>query len=606
MTCRLCACIVCTLIAISLGPISAQSAPEGEPAFAGIWTIRSAIRGHGSGGTGALYYDQSWDQLVKKWKSLGGRGQYLADVESYRRDGAWRYAAVWRVGPRQGALLLAPWEKFVATWKKLAITQELIDLEVIHDGQDWKFLGVWRLKPKPTPGFGALFVGLSWDELLAKRAKLAKSQYLADVETYVKNGKRLFAGVWRLGGGNGALYWQNKWKAFAALNHKLRARQRMVDFELFQTGDGRWNFLGVWRVAKNGGPLEASTAKRTFRPLHAAQFVDLWKAHAKRFTLTGLAVATPGDGRKSSGVRRIDYLGNHPADRNAGWNEDLQGVATDRHAWYFTNMEEIWKFPLTHDLNSKVRKADPARGVLRSFQLGDSHTPSELKGYNHFGDPDVYHGRLYVPVEKSKGNWIPRIAVFNTKTLKFIDSYPLKPGDGFKQTHAGWCAIDPLTGYLYTSNNHIDQHNPIFVYRVRFVKSRGLVLDYKTKFQLWQQANKLQDIKAYMQGGVFSSDGSTLYLLNGKSYNFRAKDGGIWVFDVPSGRRIMKSATSGNFRYEFHPIAARSQEPEGIAFLDLNGKNAPGIPKGQLHAILLNNNAGKNRDTFWFKHYLVQ
>ena len=608
--------VLAAVAVLLLRPIGAWSAaPNGEPAFAGLWSAKVATRG--GGGTGAFHYDQSWDQLVQHWKTLGDQGQYLADVEAYRSpDGALRFAAVWRVGPRQGALLLAPWEQFTTTWKDLGDTQELIDLEVIRDGADWKFLGVWRRKPKPAPGSGAMFVGLSWDALVAKRAALANKQYLADVETFVRDGKRMFAGVWRLGKGNGALYWKKDWPSFAAVKHQLNAKQRMIDFDMFQDNAGRWNFLGVWRVASGAGPLAASGDKQHFEPLKASDLVGLWKARAADFTLTGLAVATPGGAREASHVRSIDYLGNFPSDRNTGWTEDLQGVATDSGSWYFNNKYEIWKFPLTHDLNARVTSADPKHGILHSFHLGPQvdltapgllvdHTPSELKGYNHFGDPDVYEGKLYVPVEKEKSDWTPRIAVFDTRTLSFIDSYPLKPGNGFKQTHAGWCAIDPLTGYLYTSNNGIGAHNPLFVYRVRFDSARGLVLDFRKAVPLWQRANQPQEIKPYMQGGVFSADGSTLYLLSGKDRKFDPKDGGIWVFDAGSGRFIAKSAGSGNFKYQFHPGAARLQEPEGLAFLDLDAKHAPRIQGGQLHAILLNGVAGPAPDSFWFKHYRV-
>lgn len=142
------------------------------------------------------------------------------------------------------------------------------------------------------------------------------------------------------------------------------------------------------------------------------------------------------------------------------------------------------------------------------------------------------------------------------------------------------------------------------MYQVRFDESRGLVLDYVRREFLWEQANTLQRIKPYMQGGDFSTDGSMLYLLNGKSYDFDANDGGIWVFDVRSGRRMMKSATSGNFKYEFHPGVTSYQEPEGLTVWDLDGKQAPRIPGGQVHAILLNINKGR-KDAFWLKHYRV-
>jgi hypothetical protein len=106
-----------------------------------------------------------------------------------------------------------------------------------------------------------------------------------------------------------------------------------------------------------------------------------------------------------------------------------------------------------------------------------------------------------------------------------------------------------------------------------------------------------------MQGGDFSEDGSTLYLINGKAKQFDSKDGGIWVFDVNSGRRIMKSATSGNFKYEFHP-GARLQEPEGITVWNLDRRQAPRVQGGQVHAILLDKNVSRT-DGFWLKHYRV-
>ena len=69
-----------------LWPGTARSIVEGEPAFAGFWSDKEP------GGVGDLYYDMSWDGLVTRWKELGPKGRYLADVEAYRRDGQWRFA----------------------------------------------------------------------------------------------------------------------------------------------------------------------------------------------------------------------------------------------------------------------------------------------------------------------------------------------------------------------------------------------------------------------------------------------------------------------------------------------------------------------------------
>src|SRR6185436_18178098 len=99
---RLCALFVFIVASMSAAPVWAEE----EPIFAGIWAAKDP------GGTGAFFYDQSWDGLVSHWKELGQQNQYLADVEVYQRGGKRTFAAVWRVGPGNGALLLAPWKDF--------------------------------------------------------------------------------------------------------------------------------------------------------------------------------------------------------------------------------------------------------------------------------------------------------------------------------------------------------------------------------------------------------------------------------------------------------------------------------------------------------------
>ena len=279
---RLAAGVVLLIVSLYAAPLHAAD----EPVFAGLWSKKEP------GGLGGLFYDQTWDQLVSNWKALGRRNQYLADVEAYRVAGRWRFASVWRMGPGNGALLLAPWDDFIKVWTDLGKTQELIDLEVLDTGAGRRYLGVWREKQEPG-GTGALFVGLTWDELVARRAELRDAQYLADVETYGDDRQRLFAGVWRMGPGNGALYWKKDWSDFAELKRSLNDTQRMLDFEMFQSDSGGWNFLGVWRVSDRAGPLHASTSNTEFKPLTALQFVEQWKKLQGTGTLTGLAVAVP-------------------------------------------------------------------------------------------------------------------------------------------------------------------------------------------------------------------------------------------------------------------------------------------------------------------------
>lgn len=258
-----------------------------EPVFAGVWADKDP------GGVGGLFYDMSWEGLASRWKELGAKNQYLADVEVYEIDGKLRYAAVWRMGPGNGALYMAPWNDFLKVWNEAMATQELIDLEVVGTGQAQKFLGVWRKKQGRQQGSGALYAGITWDQLVAKRSELRGAQYLADVEPYLSGDTWLYAAVWRVGKGNGALYLKKDWAEFAELKQSLNKTQEMLDFEMFQTKDGTWHFLGVWRDSERAGPLLASASDKKFEPFTAAQIVARWEKLQKTATLIALTAVVP-------------------------------------------------------------------------------------------------------------------------------------------------------------------------------------------------------------------------------------------------------------------------------------------------------------------------
>jgi hypothetical protein len=258
-----------------------------EPVFAGVWADKDP------GGVGGLFYDLSWEGLASRWKELGAKNQYLADVEVYEIGGKLRYAAVWRIGPGNGALFMAPWKDFLKVWNDAKDTQELIDLEVVGTGKAQTFLGVWRRKQGRQQGTGALYAGITWDELVAKRSELRDAQYLADVEPYLSGDKWLFAAVWRVGKGNGALYWKKDWAEFAELKQSLNKTQEMLDFEMFQSTEGNWNFLGVWRDSERAGPLHASASNAKFEPFTAAQIVARWEKLQPTATLIALTAVVP-------------------------------------------------------------------------------------------------------------------------------------------------------------------------------------------------------------------------------------------------------------------------------------------------------------------------
>jgi hypothetical protein len=220
---------------------------EYEPTYSAVFIPKE---GAGSGG---FYMDLTWDSLVERWKSLG-ENQYLADVETYVTNGQRRYTAVWRIGKGNGALWASPWPEFAKQWTALKKTQDLLDVEIYKSGGTWMYLGVFRHK-QGGEGDGGLLAGLSWQELTAKREQFADKAYLADVETYVDGGSRKFVAVWRAGHGNGALYWFPDWEDFNAKKKELDGTQQLVDLERFITGDGKWNYLGVWTTGAKSGDL---------------------------------------------------------------------------------------------------------------------------------------------------------------------------------------------------------------------------------------------------------------------------------------------------------------------------------------------------------------
>ena len=307
-------------------------------------------------------------------------------------------------------------------------------------------------------------------------------------------------------------------------------------------------------------------------------------------------------GIRAQRIERIDFLGDYPSNRQHSWSDKLQGVANDRDNWFFTQEVRLWKFPITHDLALDVKGAQPSRGILSAGM------PSSLRGYNHFGDLDQAGGRLYIPVE---GKSPPVLAVFRASDLGFVGSAPFITGSGKPQREAGWVAIHPTTGLLYTSNNEIGgREHAIFIYRVTIngsqvsLQPQG-VMNLTRRSGFLTEREREMSIKPYLQGGVFSSDGRLLFLCNGKDPGFDPNDGGIWIFEAKTGRMITKSTPGRPFAYEFHPsrIIPDGQEPEGITYFDLDGRRAPRIGGGQLHGILLDFDAGT--DNFWLKHYRI-
>lgn len=245
-----------------------------EPVFSGSWARKEG------GGVGALYYDMSWDGLVAKWRELAGKGQYLADVETYVRDGKRRYAALWRIGPGgNGDLFDATLAQFAAHWQSVKAKQDLIDIEVYKSGSSLRYLGVYRAKVGRTTPPGLVRFGLTWNDLVKDWNASGSTRYLSDVEAYVLPSGTYYVAVFRPGSGNGSLLGSTSWTTFSEYKVSRNGKEQLLDFEQWVEG-GKWHFLGVWRAASDYGPLH--------RSMWTGDFVAKWKELQPQKTLVDI------------------------------------------------------------------------------------------------------------------------------------------------------------------------------------------------------------------------------------------------------------------------------------------------------------------------------
>jgi hypothetical protein len=280
------------------------------------------------------------------------------------------------------------------------------------------------------------------------------------------------------------------------------------------------------------------------------------------------------------------YLGDYPSNSKPDWVEDVQGVAHDANNWFITNTWRVQKIPVTGDLDSSPgpgyidRYLWHCQGVFCSTDMPALYND----GYSHIGDPDYYQvgaqGYLLAPVE---GGPSPGIAAFDTSDLSYID-HAYMPGAG----GAAWCAVD-RGGSLYTSQ--FTDVTAIMRWAVDWTTLRDsgtLVMLNPTPLDLLDATGALTTLQ-HVQGGAFSPSGQRLYLV--------ADD--LHVFDMVTRRQVQVSSNgSGIFNFQFHP--GDGEEPEGIAFWDLDDGRAPNL-SGQLHVLLLVNSFFG--DAIYFKHY---
>src|SRR4051812_27818616 len=232
-------------------------------------------------------------------------------------------------------------------------------------------------------------------------------------------------------------------------------------------------------------------------------------------------LALPAFAAAQSRCPAPDYLGNYPNNRQFEWSSEAQGIAHDAGNWFFTQRDRILKLPVGADLSRSLRDQPAGWRGVDGF-------PTELsvRGYNHYGDPQVYGGFLFVPME---GDDKTAIAAFQASDLAFVDFVEITRF----QSHAGWLAINAGHGLLYSSDVDVSSSRPLLRYRLDLgplrdasvPRTRKLdrALSFHSRFSLSKPDG--QGVNLFtMQGGVFSPRGD-LYLMS--SQQFIVDPGGI-------------------------------------------------------------------------------
>jgi hypothetical protein len=300
---------------------------------------------------------------------------------------------------------------------------------------------------------------------------------------------------------------------------------------------------------------------------------------------------------KLGGPAATFYVRNYPSDAEPFWAEGVQGIAHDDRNWFITQTTTL----------SKIRLTTPLANAKAVMTVG---IPDEMAraGYNHFGDLDQAHGYLLVPVQGEKsereggGRLPPALAVFRTDdNLSFVgwDIIPSLPSDG-----GAWVAYRPNTDTLFFSGGDISSTQPLYEYTLGWdlLSSHVVSLVDQPPIYLYDRQHVPVEIKT-MQGGVFNSSGTLLYLVNG--YCDR-DEGSIHIFfqdeETTYGTLQARSENGfGPFNFEHHGGVICDEEPEGIDFFDTTGRGIPHVPDSQLHVLLLRNELGD--DDIYLKHY---
>lgn len=345
-----------------------------------------------------------------------------------------------------------------------------------------------------------------------------------------------------------------------------------------------------------------------------------------------LLAATPARPDPPCGVTHIQ-LGDYPVLAWTPWSVEAQGVTHDERHWFVSNRTALFKIPASADLASDLERSP---GTLRA-PMPEALT---ARGFDHFGDLSWHEhagtGLLCVAVD---GGGSAALAFFRASDLLYLGAARLPAAT----RSVPFCAIDGW-GYLVIGQ----RMDPVLGrFRVDWGRvaagSQPFALEVLPGIRLLDERGRPIRIE-HPQGAAFSQHGRLLHLTSG-FWNDHAcppwrwafwsggcpsdpRHGGIHVFEVRSAiggpcdsaypceaARVDKStnptlgaALPSSFTYPYRGTLRVAEEPEGITVWDLEAAGSPVVRgvRGQVHALLLDNELPSRSDRVSIHHYRIE
>ena len=250
--------------------------------YSGLW-----IQNHGAGGY--TYRDLSNAEFGRQWKKLKKKGFYPVDIEAYQKGKNLKYSAVWRKvkkGQKWLSFRNLSSKDFAKEYKKLAPKYIPVDFEAYPTSKGLRYAMVWQQNTAKIKW--RLNRNLT-DKAFSKKhyERLRQGYQLVDLEVYQRGEKQYFAGIWVKTRTHRFHLVKDLTDVmfFNTFGEMVDGGYRLTDIEQYRK-DGKWLYAGLWR--ENG-------LRSRWR--HAAAVTKRVKQYRKKNNLPGVSVAILQKGR---------------------------------------------------------------------------------------------------------------------------------------------------------------------------------------------------------------------------------------------------------------------------------------------------------------------